>query len=216
MIDILRRIMWKFLGIKYYNYLKNKNQVSLKDASWASMGKHSYDNGAYVWRWYKDSKLEIGKFCSIANDVHFICDSGYHTESQITSFPLFHEILDKKDSVIVKGKSYIVEDIKDKLEPSKLDIIIGNDVWIGNGVTILPNVTIGNGVTVLAGAIVSKDVPDYAIVGGVPAQIVKYKHGNEVIDKLNKIQWWNWSDAEIKSNVNDFYLPINDFIQKHS
>ena len=81
--------------------------------------------------------------------------------------------------------------------------------------TILPGITIGNGVTVLAGAIVSENIPDYAIVGGVPAKIVKYKHSQEIIDALNKVRWWDWSEEKIKRNINDFYLPIEIFIKKH-
>lgn len=216
MINALRKIAWKFLGIKYYDYLKYKNQVNLKDAAWVNLGKHSYDNGAYVWRWYNHAKLEIGNYCSIANNVNFICDSGYHTESEVTSFPLFHEILQKEEKITIGRKPYIVKEIKEKLKPSKTDIIIGNDVWIGNGVTILPDVRIGNGVTILAGAVVSKNIPDYTIVGGVPGEVIQHKHSKDIIDALNKIQWWNWPDTEIKSRADDFYLPIDEFVKKYS
>lgn len=215
MIEALRRLVWRFLGIKFYNYLKYKNQINLKDAPWVNLGKHSYDNGAYVWRWYKDSKLEIGKYCSIANDVNFICDSGYHTESEVTSFPMFHELLTKEDVVILRDRTYKVRDIKEHLKPQKAGIVVGNDVWIGHGATILPGVVIGNGVTVLAGAIVSSNIPDYAIVGGVPAKILKIKHDDELVVKLTAISWWNWSDELMKNRVNDFYLPVNKFVEKY-
>ena len=146
----------------------------------------------------------------------FICDSGYHTESQITSFPLFHEVLKKEDNVIINNTSYVVKDIKQNLKPSKTGIIVGNDVWIGMNVTILPEVKIGNGVTILAGAVVSESIPDYAIAGGVPAKVIQLKHDKEKINALNKICWWDWSEEKIKLNVNDFYLPIDTFIKKHS
>ncbi|MNQ99528.1 Chloramphenicol acetyltransferase [compost metagenome] len=81
--------------------------------------------------------------------------------------------------------------------------------------TILPGVTIGNGVTILAGAVVSEDIPDYAIVGGVPSKVIKFKHNPESIEALNKIGWWNWPEKKIKANVNDFYLPIDLFIKKY-
>ena len=93
MLLLIRKIFWKILGINYYNYLKGKNHLYLKDANWVEVGDRTYDNGAYVWKWYKNSSLKIGKYCSIANDVNFICDSGFHTESQVTTFPLFFEIL---------------------------------------------------------------------------------------------------------------------------
>jgi acetyltransferase-like isoleucine patch superfamily enzyme len=215
MMMSIRKLLWRILGINYYNYLKGKNHTYLKDADWAEIGSKTYDNGAFVWKWYNNSSLEIGKYCSIANDVNFICDSGFHTESQVTSFPLFFEILDKNDKVTIKNESYKVNEIKHKINPLKANIVIGNDVWIGMNATILPGTNIGNGVTILAGAIVSEDIPDYAIVGGVPAKLIKYKHSQEIIDALNKISWWDWSEEKIKHNVNDFYLPIEIFIQKY-
>jgi acetyltransferase-like isoleucine patch superfamily enzyme len=216
MINTIRKLFWRVLGINYYFYLKGRNHVYLKDAKWANIGKKTYDNGAFVWKWFNNSSLEIGKYCSIANDVNFICDSGYHTESQITSFPLFHEVLKKEDNVIINNTSYVVKDIKQNLKPSKTGIIVGNDVWIGMNVTILPEVKIGNGVTILAGAVVSESIPDYAIAGGVPAKVIQLKHDKEKINALNKICWWDWSEEKIKLNVNDFYLPIDTFIKKHS
>jgi acetyltransferase-like isoleucine patch superfamily enzyme len=215
MIANIRKLLWNILGINYYTYLKGKKSTYLKDAKWAVVGDKTYDNGAFVWKWFNNSSLKIGKYCSIANDVNFICDSGYHTESQVTSFPLFHEILEKNDEVIINNISYKVSGIKEELRPEKSNIIIGNDVWIGMNATILPGVKIGNGVTILAGAVVSDDIPDYAIAGGVPARIIKLKHSPEGIEKLKKISWWNWSEEKIKLNINDFYLPTDIFIKKH-
>lgn len=216
MILYIRKLLWRILGINYYNYLKGKNSVYLKDTKWAEVGDKTYDNGAFVWKWYNESSLKIGKYCSIANDVNFICDSGFHTESEITSFPLFHEILEKKDEVVIDNITYKVSDLNNKLKSKKANIIVGNDVWIGMNATILPDVKIGNGVTILAGAVVSDSIPDYAIAGGVPAKVIKFKHNQEIIDALNKISWWDWSEEKMKLNINDFYLPIHNFIKKHS
>ena len=216
MVNSLRKLLWKFLGINFYNFLKYKKNTNLKDASWVQLGRNSYDNGAYVWRWSRNTKLIIGNFCSIANDVHFICDSGYHGESEITSFPIFHEILDKNEEVLINQVPYKVSDIVDQLPPKKQNISIGHDVWIGARSTILPGITIGNGVTILSGAIVSESIPDYAIVGGVPAKIVRFKHNKTNIDNLNAIAWWNWDNRKIKTSANDFYLPISEFIKKHN
>lgn len=215
MLELIRISLWKILGINYYKYLKNKKHVHLTEVDWATTGEGTYDNGAYVWRWNVHSKITIGNYCSIANDVHFIADSGYHNESPITTFPIFHELLDKKDSVTINGKQIIIENITSEVKPLKQNILIGNDVWIGSNVTILPGVQIGNGVTILAGAVVSENISDYAVVGGVPAKILKYKHDANIILKLNKIAWWEWHKSKIKVNANDFYLSVDEFITKH-
>lgn len=97
----------------------------------------------------------------------------------------------------------------------KEGITIGNDVWIGMNSIILPGVKIGNGVTIAAGSVVNKDIPDYAVVGGVPAKIIKIKYETEIVEKLNDIAWWNWSEEHILRNKTDFYLPLQDFITKH-
>ncbi len=92
---------------------------------------------------------------------------------------------------------------------------IGNDVWLGQNVLITNGADIGNGVIAGAGAVITKAVPDYAVVVGVPAKIIKYRYSPEQIEKLNGIAWWNWTDEEIRERYDDFYLPIDEFIRKH-
>lgn len=99
--------------------------------------------------------------------------------------------------------------------PKRERICIGNDVWIGENVIITNGSNIGNGAVCAAGAVVTKDVPDYAIVAGVPARIIRFRYNSEQIEKLNVIQWWNWSDEKIRKNYEDFYLDIDEFISKH-
>lgn len=94
-------------------------------------------------------------------------------------------------------------------------ITIGNDVWLGANVIITNGANIGNGVIAGAGAVITKDVPDYAIVAGVPARIIRYRYTPEQIEALNRIQWWNWSDEEIRERYEDFYIPIEEFIAKY-
>lgn len=75
--------------------------------------------------------------------------------------------------------------------------------------------SIGNGVIAGAGAVITKDIPDYAVVAGVPARVIRYRYNPEQIKALNKIAWWDWSDDEIRERFDDFYLPIDDFIKKY-
>lgn len=91
---------------------------------------------------------------------------------------------------------------------------IGNDVWIGTNVVILPGVKIGNGAVIGANAVVTKDVPDYAIVVGVPARVIKYRLEEDDIAKMNKIRWWDWSTEKIKANM-DLFKDIRKFIEIH-
>ena len=91
--------------------------------------------------------------------------------------------------------------------------IIGNDVWIGTNAILFPGIKIGNGAIIGAGAVVNKDVPDYAIVAGIPAKIIRYRFDNEIIEGLNQIKWWEWPDDKIKDNLDLLHNP-NKFLEK--
>lgn len=84
---------------------------------------------------------------------------------------------------------------------------IGNDVWIGAKSIIMDGVTIGNGAIVAAGSVVTKDVPPYAVVGGAPAKLIKYRFNQDIIERLEEIQWWNLSDEKIADVVDLFHIP---------
>ena len=90
-------------------------------------------------------------------------------------------------------------------------------MWIGTGATILSGVDIGHGSVILAGSVVSKNVPPYAIVGGVPGKIIKYRFSSEEIERLLSIKWWNWSDDKIVENIKLLNgSNISSFIKKFS
>ena len=211
MKNTLRYILWKLLGIEYYSFLKRQQKVYLDRAANTQLGYKTYHNGAFVWQWYPQSSLKIGSYCSIANDVHFILDDGFHQQSEITSFPHLDQL--KKKSIRFQNQT--IEDFKTSKIPSIAHHTeIGHDVWIGMNATIVPQVNIGSGATVMAGAVVTTDVPAYSVVGGVPARVVKMKHSPEQIQDLLAIAWWNWPAEQVETNAADFYLPIADFIQK--
>ena len=138
-----------------------------------------------------DDKLQIGKFCSIACGAKFLFNSANHTLSSLSTypFPLFFEEwgLEKKD----------VTNAWD----NKGDIVIGNDVWIGYEAVVLAGVTIGDGAIIGTRAVVTKNVPPYTIVGGVPAKPIKKRSSEETISALLEIQWWNWSKERIARNI---------------
>lgn len=136
-------------------------------------------------------RLVIGKFCSIACGAKFLFTSANHTMHSLSSytFPILFEEwgLDKKS----------VTNAWD----NKGDIAIGNDVWIGYEAVILPGVTIGDGAIIGARAVVTKDVPPYTIVGGVPAKPIRKRFDDETIARLEAMQWWNWPRECIARNI---------------
>ena len=136
-------------------------------------------------------RLTIGKFCSIACGAKFIFTSANHKLGSLSTypFPLFFEEweLDKAN----------VTDSWD----NKGDIVIGNDVWIGYEAVIMQGVTIGDGAIIGTRAVVTKDVPPYTIVGGIPAKTIRKRFSDEVISRLLEIKWWEWSDERIRENI---------------
>ena len=137
------------------------------------------------------NRLVIGKFCSIACGARFLFTSANHTMRSLSTypFPLFYEEwgLDKKN----------VADAWD----NRGDIIIGNDVWIGYEAVILSGVTIGDGAVIGTRAVVTRDVPPYTIVGGVPARPIRKRFDDRTIAVLLRLRWWDWPRERIARNI---------------
>ena len=136
-------------------------------------------------------KLIIGKFCSIACGTKFLFNCANHTLKSLSTytFPLFYEEWELEKSNITTAWD------------NKGDIVIGNDVWIGYEAVIMAGVHIGDGAIIAARAVVTKDVPPYTVVGGVPAKPIKKRFDDKTIDTLLDIRWWNWSDEKIALNL---------------
>lgn len=136
-------------------------------------------------------KLKIGKFCSIACGAKFIFNSANHTLSSLSTypFPIFFEEwgLDIKDVALAWD--------------NKGDIVIGNDVWIGYEAVIMAGVTIGDGAIIGTRAVVTKDVPPYTTVGGVPAKTIRKWFSEDTIGMLMELQWWDWPEEKIAQNI---------------
>ena len=149
-----------------------------------------YKNVLYQYPINHD-RLIIGKFCSIASGAKFLFNSANHRLDALSTypFPLFYEEweLEKKDV----AQSW----------ENKGDIVIGNDVWIGYDAVILAGVTVGDGAVIGARAVVTKNVPPYTIVGGVPARPIRKRFSDDTIGRLLRLKWWDWSGDKIKEHL---------------
>ena len=136
-------------------------------------------------------KLKVGKFCSIACGAKFLFTSANHKMHSISTYPF---------PIFFEEWGLDVANITSAWD-NKGDIVIGNDVWIGYEAIVLSGVTIGDGAIIGTRAVVTKDVPPYTIVGGIPAKPIRKRFSDEVISKLLELQWWNWPENRIKENI---------------
>lgn len=164
------------------------------DINRVSVGKHTY--GALHLLMHGDTaKLTIGNYCSIAEGVTFVVESDHHLDN-ISTYPFKVKMFGEGSEAISKG-----------------DTIVGDDVWFGYGATILSGVTIGQGAVIAAGSVVTKDVPPYAIVGGAPAKVIKYRFSEEICKELCKIDWSKVDKEMVSEYKEQFYTPIKNVEQ---
>lgn len=160
-------------------------------------GKIGY--GSYIGK-HCNINATIGRYCSISSDVNTI--SGTHpTTDFVSTHPSFFSTK-KQAGFTYVSKDYFVEEIF--CDEEKHLVKIGNDVWIGSHVLILPGVQIGDGAIIAAGAVVTKNVEPYAIVGGVPAKVIRYRFNETAIKQLLEIKWWDKSEEWIENHAEEF------------
>jgi virginiamycin A acetyltransferase len=192
-------ISWIFIGKLVENSILDKNTIINSPCSLKNV---KIEYGSYISQNSRITNTQIGKFCSIG--PNFLCGWGMHPLSGISTSPLFYSTNNQF------GFSYTSKNIFKETS----EIKIGNDVFIGSNVTILDGVCISDGAVIAAGSVVTTDVPPYAIVGGVPAKIIKYRFTQDVILNLLKIKWWNFDTEKIKSISDNFY-DIDNFIKEN-
>lgn len=195
-------MIFRLLSVLRRRYSKPAMEwASLRERGRLAVGRHSYGLPTVHSFSGDETKLTIGSFVSIASDVNIIL-GGAHPEDRITTFPIRHRL--GLPGAGTDGFPY-----------SRGDVVIGNDVWLAQGVTVLSGVRVGDGAIAAAGALVTRDVPPYAIVAGVPARVLRYRFSPETITELLSLSWWDWPDADIIAAVDEMSsTDINAFLQR--
>jgi acetyltransferase-like isoleucine patch superfamily enzyme len=162
-----------------------ERQVVIYPRTWLSevrFGSFSYVNEQSLMR-----SVEVGRFTSIG--PHFLCGYGEHPSHLVSTSPVFYSTRNQC------GTSFADRDHFAEASATS----IGHDVWVGTRVFVRDGVRIGNGAIIAAGAVVVRDVPDYAIVGGVPARVIRFRFSDEAIREMLEIEWWNWSEDKLRA-----------------
>ena len=164
---------------------------------------HNFEKNVKYHFDFTGDQLIIGKFCMIASDVKFIMNGANHLSNAISTYPF--AVFGNGWENAMEGKAY----------PNKGNIEIGNDVWIGYNATIMAGVKIGDGAIIATNATVVSDVEPYTIVGGNPAREIKKRFSPEIIERLLKLQWWNWDIEKITKNVQNLTDLDIDKLEKN-
>jgi len=186
---------------KKYGHRNDLMRAILQERKGITIGKYTY--GFEPLCINRTLLAGIGSFTSIATNVNITL--GNHPTDRISTSPFFY----------LKEFGFRKDDRLDIVTKNNNPVIIGSDVWIGRDVTIMPGVKIGDGAIVAAGAIVAKDVPPYAVVGGVPAKVIRYRFDEATIERLIKSAWWTWSDEKLSQNLESFF-GIESFLARLS
>ena len=176
---------------------EGKNAIGKNSRFSGKMGKYSYMTSDC------DLYATIGRFTSIGSHVQSIMFRHPVTYPFVSTSPMFYSMLNQCGSTFATEEMFQECVMADEKEHSA--VVIGNDCWINSNVTLISGVTIGDGAVVLAGAVVTRDVPPYAIVAGIPAKVIKYRYEKDVCDWLLEKQWWNRDENWLRENWRAFH-----------
>jgi acetyltransferase-like isoleucine patch superfamily enzyme len=180
----MKRLLKKILNLVDRNKHYTRDFVDRKYKN--NIGKYTYGE-PIIYDWNDGSTLTVGNYTSITNGVVIMLGGGGHNPGFVSTYPF-----PSAPKIWGSHKEYKIKNGSVK---------IGNDVWIGYGVIILPGVSIGDGAVIGAGSVVAKDIPPYSVVVGNPAKVIKKRFSDKEIKKLLEVKWWDWQEEKIKENV---------------
>jgi acetyltransferase-like isoleucine patch superfamily enzyme len=169
--------------LRLFKRRRKSRRAPLRDRF--AVGRATYGEPT-VLQWGQQATLRVGAFCSIAREVTIFL-GGEHRTDWVTTYP-FMRLRKNAESI-------------EAYPTTRGDVVIGNDVWIGYGATIMSGVRIGDGAVIGARALVTRDVPEYAIVGGNPAKLLRMRFPEETVRVLTQLAWWDWADADLDRAV---------------
>ena len=162
-------------------------RARLIESGLLSIGRHTYGGPRVEVFRGSDAKVTIGSFCSISRGVVFLT-GGVHPVEWVSTFPF-------------RIRFGLERAYDDGMPTSNGPIVVGNDVWIGTEAMILSGVTVGHGAVIAARSVVTRDVPDYAVVAGVPARVIGMRFAEDIVEDLLRIAWWTWDEEQIREAV---------------
>ena len=182
-------------NIKSVCFIKNiltRPNISVGDYTYYDNAQNPEDFESRVTHHYDflGDKLIIGKFCAIARGIEFVMNGANHRMNSATTYPF---------NIMGRGWEKCTPTLDDL--PFKGDTIVGNDVWIGQNVTVMPGVHIGDGAIIAACSVVAKDVPPYTIAGGNPCRVIRQRFDDELVSYLLDLKWWDWSAEKLFANL---------------
>lgn len=204
-------VIYPRVGDRETVYLKNVvNDPSIIVGDYTMYNDSAHDprefaqNNVLYHYYVNHDKLVIGKFCSIASGAKFIFNSANHALGSLSTYPLpiFYDEWGLDPASVTEAWD------------NKGDIVLGSDVWIGYEAVILSGVTIGDGAIVGARSVVTKDVPAYTIVAGVPARPIRRRFDNDVVERLERLRWWDWPVERIARHIRDIQAGDIDALER--
>ncbi|WP_083634271.1 CatB-related O-acetyltransferase [Saccharicrinis aurantiacus] len=221
MINLIKKLLKH-----YYILIKNRKKLILSFSCSVTLNSifegrnricsEAWFNGSIGYGSYLGSKTiidgKIGRYTSIGPSCNVIFGTHPYTYPFVSTSPMFFSTRNQSGYTFADQQHF--NEFRYADEINKYAIVIGNDCWIGANVSIISGVSIGDGVVVLTGSVVTKDVPDYAIVGGIPGKVIKYRFSDDDIEFLLKIKWWENGEEWMKKNK-DLLINFNLLKEKY-